>query len=474
MNSCDETSDICDALALYKKQAQAFLLEPEIPYTKRIELLNAMESILIENDQDICKAISRDFGNRSVHETRLLELTPCLTGLRYTRRRLKKWMTPQRRHVSFLFTGGRNRVIPQAKGIVGIVTPWNYPLFLALSPMTSALAAGNRVMVKQAASGQGLCRLLDRLFAEKIPKEYICFAPGVGGSEFSGLPFDHLVFTGSAAVGKIVMTTAAQHLTPVTLELGGKSPVIVTDDFDLTVAVKRIMFAKCMNAGQTCIAPDYLFLPKEKEDAFIKTARTVVQKRYPTITTKDYTSIIDNKAFNRLEQILTDAREKGARVINLLDGPETDGQSRKMSPMIITRVNENMRIMKEEIFGPILPILTYENIEETFRYINSRQRPLALYLFSNNSSLADKMVRNTRSGGVTINDCAMHAAQHDMPFGGSGNSGMGHYHGYEGFLEFSKLRPVFRQFKYAPSLAPPYGTLVDKIYNSVRMFRWLS
>ena len=464
----------CDALSIYQQQAQAFLETPEIPYEKRLELLNLIESILIENDQAICEAISRDFGNRSIHETRLLEMTSCLGGLRYTRRRLKKWMASRRRHVSLLFAGARNRVIPQAKGVVGIVAPWNYPLFLAVSPMTCAVAAGNRVMVKQAANGQELCRLLDTFFSRKIPGEYIRFVPGAAASEFSSLPFDHLVFTGSPAVGKTVMKTAAQHLTPVTLELGGKSPVIVTDAFDLTLAVQRIMFAKLINAGQTCIAPDYLFLPEDKVDEFIKTARTVVRARYPFMDSRDYTCIIDRKAFERLEQTLDDARQKGARIVNLLDGSETDNESRKISPMILTGVNDQMRIMNEEIFGPLLPILTYKNIDEAIDRINSGQRPLALYFFSNDKQLADQVIQCTRSGGVSINDCAMHAAQHDMPFGGVGNSGMGHYHGYEGFLEFSKLRPVFRQSRYAPSLAPPYGVLVNTLCSSIKKFKWLS
>lgn len=474
MTCHDDCASPNDVSSLYTLQARAFLKEPEISYEKRIELLEIIESILIENDQAIYDAVSRDFGNRSIHETRILEIAPSVMGLRYTRRRLKKWMAPQRRHTSLVFTGGKSKVIPQAKGVVGIVTPWNYPLFLALSPMTSALAAGNRVLVKQAANSQGLCRLLDQLFSEKIPREYVSFVPGAKASEFSSQPFNHLVFTGSPAVGKTVMKSAAEHLTPVTLELGGKSPTIVAEDYNLTLAVERIMFAKLMNAGQTCIAPDYLFLPESKVDAFIRIARTVVKKRYPSIEVKDYTCIIEDKAFSRLEQTLADAREKGAQVENLLGGPDFDASLCKISPMILTRVDDTMRIMQEEIFGPLFPVIPYKDIEETIQYINSKDRPLALYFFSNDRQLADKVIQNTRSGGVTVNDCAMHVAQHDMPFGGIGNSGMGHYHGYEGFLEFSKMRPVFRQFRFALSLAPPYGTTVKRVYNSVKKFKWLS
>ncbi len=462
------------AQSLFHAQTDAFLESPQIPYEKRISLLKTIEAILIENDQAICEAISMDFGNRSIHETRILEISSSLMGLRYTRKRLKRWMAPKRRHVSLLFAGGKNRVIPQAKGVVGVVTPWNYPLFLAMGPMTSAVAAGNRVMVKMATNSQRLCRLLDRLFSEKISREYITFVPGVAASEFSSLPFNHLIFTGSPAVGRTVMKTASSHLTPVTLELGGKSPTIICNDFHFKTAVERIMFAKLMNSGQTCIAPDYLFVPEDKLEELIRTARSIVKKRYPTIATRDYTSIIDAKAFARLSATLADAREKGAQVINLLDGPESDEETRKISPVILTQVDSKMQVMQEEIFGPILPVMPYRDIEDVISYINSHERPLALYLFTNDRELSDRVIANTRSGGVTINDCAMHVAQHDMPFGGVGNSGMGHYHGYEGFAEFSKLRPVFKQSKFVLALAPPYGKTIERIYKAIRNIRWLS
>ncbi|MCG8616578.1 MAG: coniferyl aldehyde dehydrogenase [Desulfobacterales bacterium] len=460
--------------SIFDTQAAALRREPVIPYEKRIQLLETIERLIVENDEAICEAISRDFGNRSKHETRILEISGSLLGLRYTRKRLKRWMAPQRRHVSILFAGSRNRVIPQAKGIVGIVTPWNYPLFLAISPMTSAIAAGNRVMVKLASNSQRLCRLLHRLFSNEIDGEYICFLPGAGASEFSGLPFNHLVFTGSPDVGKTVMKTAAATLTPVTLELGGKSPTVIAEDYPLEKAVARIMYAKLMNAGQTCIAPDYLFVPQAKLTAFIHAAKAVVAKRYPDIRSRDYTSIIDERAFARLTETLKEAQEKGARLINLLDGPQTDPELRKISPTLVTGVSRDMRIMKEEIFGPLFPVMPYSDPEEVIDYINSGERPLALYLFTKNRRLTEQVLARTISGGVTINDCAMHVAQHDIPFGGIGNSGMGHYHGYEGFAEFSKLKPVFRQSGAAISFAPPYGPFIGWIYRMVKQLRWLA
>jgi coniferyl-aldehyde dehydrogenase len=459
----------------FNRQARACMDQPVIPLKIRLDLLNTIEEILKQNDQAICEAIHTDFGNRSFHETRILEITPSLMGLRYTRKKLKKWVKPQRRHVSMIFVGGRNRVIPQAKGVVGIITPWNYPLFLAISPMTCALAAGNRVMVKQAAQSQHLCRLLCDLFSAKIDPEYISFLPGVSGAAFSGLPFDHLVFTGSPQTGKTVMKTAANNLVPVTLELGGKSPVILADGFDMTTAVKRILFAKLMNAGQTCIAPDYIFVPENRIDLFIQTARTVIRQLYPDIASSDYTTIIDQQAVARLMDTLSDAREKGGQVIPLLDGPDTILDQKKISPVIVTETTPAMRIMQEEIFGPILPVLPYTSVKNVIRYINEHPRPLALYVFTHDRQMADQIISHTRSGGVAVNDCALHAVQHDLPFGGIGNSGMGHYHGFEGFMEFSKLRPVFHQapLSSTAALTPPYGTVATRIYQAIKKFPWL-
>ena len=476
-NSIPSTTEAdARALEIVNLQTRACLDRPVIDLKTRLALLNTIETILKDNDQAICEAIHADFGNRSFHETRILEITPCLMGLRHTRKKLRKWIKPQRRHVSMIFPGAGNRVIPQAKGVVGIITPWNYPLFLAISPMTCALAAGNRVMVKQAARSQHLCRLLRDLFSTTIGPEYISFLPGVSAAAFSGLPFNHLVFTGSPRTGKTVMQTAARNLVPVTLELGGKSPVILADDFDMATAVKRILFAKLMNAGQTCIAPDYIFVPENRIDSFIQTAKTVARKLYPDIGSPDYTAIIDQQAVDRLMDTLADAREKGGRLTPLLDGPDTLLEHKKISPVIVTETTPAMRIMQEEIFGPILPVIAYTSIKPVIDYINNRPRPLALYVFTRDRRLADTVIAHTRSGGVAVNDCALHAVQHDLPFGGTGNSGMGQYHGMEGFLEFSKLRPVFHQapFSSTAALTPPYGVLAARIYQAIKKLPWLS
>ncbi|MBN1533352.1 MAG: coniferyl aldehyde dehydrogenase [Spirochaetes bacterium] len=462
------------ALAAFTRLKEAYHRDPYIDYATRRRTLKTIERILLENDDALCEAISGDFGNRSYHESRILEIAPTVMGIRYTLKRLKRWMKPQKRHVSILFMGGKNSVIPQAKGVAGIISPWNYPLQLALSPMTSAIAAGNRVMLKMATNSQGLCRLLHTLFTEKIPEEIVTILPGIGANEFSTLPFDHMVFTGSPGVGRTIMSNASHHLTPVTLELGGKSPTILDNRYAIRTAAARIMYAKLINSGQTCVAPDYLFIPEGRVHQFIGACRSIVQNRYPDIMTKDYTCIIDQKSFERLRSTLEDARRRNADIIKLLPGDDFNEGGRKICPMIITNVTGEMRIMQNEIFGPLLPIITYRHPEEVIEYINRHERPLALYIYSNSRKFQRTILQNTLSGGVTINDSAMHVAQHDIPFGGIGNSGMGQYHAYEGFLEMSKLRPVFRQSSMAISVAPPYGTAFDRIYGLVKRIRWLS
>jgi coniferyl-aldehyde dehydrogenase len=463
------------ARKIYERQRAAWLAKPFPSLAARRDVLAALETVLVDHEKAIVEAINLDFGNRSLHESRLLEVFPTVTGLNDARKKVKKWMRPKRRHVSFWFMGASNRVIPQPKGVVGIVSPWNYPMQLALSPLTSAVAAGNRCMIKMAAHSQNLCRLLQRLVSAVIPEEMVAIVPGVSATDFTSLPFDHLIFTGSPRTGRVVMRTAAENLTPVTLELGGKSPAIVAADFDIQKAAERILYVKYMNAGQTCVAPDYLFLPEDRVDAFIQAARTLVPRRYPRIDSKDYTAIISERAFDRLVQALDDARDKGAKIFNLMRGEAPDRELRKIPPTIVLNVTDEMTLMQEEIFGPVLPIRPYRQMDEVIARVNAGERPLALYLFTRDKTISDKVIYNTMSGGVGINDCAMHVAQHDLPFGGVGNSGMGQYHGYEGFLEFSKLRPVFKQAPAPASalLVPPYGKTFERVYGLMMKLRGL-
>ena len=447
-----------EAQRVFKLQREAYLRDPYPSLEERKRRLTALENILLDNADAIADAIKQDFGHRSAEESKILEIFPSIDGIRDAKKRLRKWMKPQKRHVSVLFATGKNRLLPQPKGVVGIVSPWNYPLFLAIGPLTGAIAAGNRAMIKMAANSQHLARFLADKLAEVFDEDTVAILPGVRGSDFTTLPFDHICFTGSADVGRTVMKAAAENLTPVTLELGGKSPTIICEDFDVEEAASRIMYSKCINAGQTCLAPDYLFIPESARDRFVEAAKKVVPERYPDTNDPSYTSIIDDKAYRRLRATLEDAEAKGATIVPLVPDSSFNDVMRKFPPHLVLDVTEDMRIMQEEIFGPLYPIKTYENLDEVIEYITERDRPLGFYVFTNSRANKDKLLFSTISGGVTINNCLMHVAQHDLPFGGSGASGMGHYRGYEGFLEFSKLRPIHTNpaFSLLHLFYPPY------------------
>ena len=456
-----------EAQRVFKLQREAYLRDPFPSYEERKNRLRALERILVENTDAITEAIAQDFGHRSAEESKILEIFPVVDGLRHTIKKLRKWMRPQRREVSILFATGANRVIPQPKGVVGIVSPWNYPLFLTLSPLVSVLAAGNRAMIKMASNSQNLCRLLADKFSEVYPEEVVAILPGVRAGDFSTLPFDHIIFTGSADVGRTVMRSAADNLTPVTLELGGKSPTIVCDDFDIDEAASRIMYAKLINAGQTCLAPDYHFLPEGKEEQFVAAAQRLVTQRYPDTNDSDYTSVIDEKAYRRLRMTLDDAEAKGARLVPLVPDASFNDVLRKFPPHLVLNVTEDMMIMQEEIFGPLFPVMTYQDLDDVIEYVAVRDRPLGLYVFTNKRALKDKVLYSTISGGVTINNCIIHVAQHDLPFGGVGASGIGHYHGHEGFVEFSKMRPVFTnpRFSLLSLFYPPYTGKQERLID---------
>ena len=456
-----------EAQRVFALQRAAYLREPYPTFAERRARLDALERILLDNADAIADAINADFGHRSAEESKMLELFGCVDNIRYTRKRLAKWMKPQRRHVSYLFAGGRNRVIPQPKGVVGIVSPWNYPLFLTIGPLISVLAAGNRAMIKMASSSQTLCRLLAELVRARFDEDVLAILPGVPAQDFSTLPFDHLIFTGSADAGRAVMRAAAENLTPVTLELGGKSPTIICPDYDVAEAAEHILYGKLINAGQTCLAPDYLFVPAAQRDAFVAAAQRIVARRYPDIAARSYTSIIDEKSYRRLRATLEDAERKGARLVPLVPGATWHDELRKIPPHLVLDVTDDMTIMRDEIFGPLFPVKTYRDLDEVIAYITARDRPLGLYLFTNDKATEERLLYRTISGGVTINNCVLHVAQHDMPFGGSGASGMGQYHAYEGFLEFSKMRPVFTnpRLSLLKWFYPPYTRRHQRLIN---------
>jgi len=462
-----------EAQRVFQLQREAHLRDPYPDLKQRKENLTKLERILVDNVEAICEAITTDFGHRSAEETQILEILTIVDGIRDARKRLAKWMKPEKRHVSFLFAGGKNRVIPQPKGVIGIVVPWNYPVFLSFGPLTSALAAGNRCMVKMAANSSHLCDLLAPKIAEEFDEDHVAILPGVRGTDFSTLPYDHLLFTGSADAGRTVMQAAAANLTPVTLELGGKSPTIVCDDFDAETACSRILFSKFVNAGQTCTAPDYVFVPESKRDEFIEAAKKIMPQRYPDTNDGSFTSVIDDKSYRRLRATLDDAGEKGAEIVPLVPGSTFNDVKRKIPPQIVVEPGDDTTVMQEEIFGPVLPVKTYRDLGEVIDYINARDRPLALYIFTHDKNIEERILRNTMSGGVTVNNCVLHVAQHDLPFGGIGASGIGHYHGHDGFIELSKMRPVFTQPKISSMemLYPPYTKLHTRVFKTLLRFK---
>ncbi len=453
------------------RQKAAYATHPEPDYASRCADLETLARLLKENKAALIDAIHRDYGNRSTFETLFAEYFVALDDIKHTRKRLRQWMRPQKRHTDFLtYPGGCNRVIPQPLGVVGVIVPWNFPLLLTFAPLAAIFAAGNRAMVKMSENSTHLARLLIELSPKYFSTEKLVFfdddGEGARGPAFSALPFDHLLFTGSSNTGRAVMSNAARNLTPVTLELGGKSPAIVAPDFPIKTAAERILWVKMLNAGQICTNVDYLFLPDEGVEPFIEHARTLVARRYPDLNAPDYTSIIDDRAYQRLEMTLEDARSKGARLIELAPGQQVNKALRKFPPYLVLDVTDDMLIMQREIFGPLLPIKTYKDKQDVADYVNRHDRPLALYPFTNDKRLQAWYITHIMSGGVTVNDTLLHVGQHDLPFGGVGASGMGHYHGREGFMTFSKLRPVFYQGPVSAVqmlFQPPYSVWAHRL-----------
>jgi len=437
-------------------------------HAQRVADLKALVRLVADNRNALIDAVNRDYGCRSRFETTFAEIAVTLDGLQDAIKRLKKWMRPQKRHVDPMqLPLARAQVIPQPIGTVGVVVPWNFPIAMAMHPLTCIFAAGNTAMVKMSENSNHLACLLRELTPLYFPEgKLVFFEDGGGrGPAFTSLPFDHIFFTGSPATGKAVMANAAPNLTPVTLELGGKSPAVVASDFDIEKAAQRVLWAKTFNAGQICTNVDYLFLPESKVSAFVEAAKAFCARHYPDINNGDYTAIIDQRSYDRLQGVLQDALAKGATVVNLLDKQTPDSARRIMAPTLVLNVSDDMELMQREIFGPILPIKTYRTHEEVTAYVNARPRPLAFYAYTGDRALADWYIYNTLSGGVTINDSLLHVSVHSLPFGGIGNSGMGHYHGYEGFLTFSKLRPVLRQgpLRAINMMLPPYGRKIERL-----------
>ncbi len=416
------------------------------------------------------RALKTDFGQRSERESAIVELIPLVQSINYMIAHLGCWMKPQRRHVSAYFQCGRAWVVRQPVGVVGIIAPWNYPVSLALVPLATAIAAGNRAMLKPSEFTPATSAVIGEIIQAIFPPEQISVVTGNGevGAAFSALPFDHILFTGSTAVGKKVAEAAARNLTPITLELGGKSPVVIAPGFSMQRVANRVAFGKLTNAGQTCIAPDYVLVHENDRDAFAAAYQDAVKKLHPGgyAGSPDYTAILNTHHYARLSGLIDNAGAQGAQVIRLGNDSATD---HVLAPVLLLDVTPQMAVMQEEIFGPVLPVLTYRNLDEAIAFINARPRPLALYYFGDNRIERDRVLKNTVSGNVTINGTLMHYVQDDLPFGGVGDSGIGAYHGKEGFIALTHARGVYRQgrFNAATLLQPPFGRLTDTITNLI-------
>ena len=457
--------------AHFTLQRNSFDQHPYETVAERRAHLASLKKLLTDNVDAIVAAINKDYGNRSYHETMLAEFFVAIDDITASSKKVAKWTKVQKRSVDWtMFAGAKNKVIPQPIGVVGFIIPWNFPINLTFAGLSSAFAAGNRAMVKMSENSRNLCQLLIELTPKYFAPEKLQFFDETGqvGQQFSSVPFDHIMFTGSGATGKKVMANAAANLTPVTLELGGKSPAVIDPNYGLQKAVERIMFAKQYNAGQICTNVDYLFVHESQMTDYLTAAKNWVQKHIPDITSKDYTSLIDETSYNRIVATVEDARAKGATIINLND-QEPNAELRKYPVTIIMDITEDMMIASRETFGPLLLVFPYKDKQDVVDYVIKRDRPLAFYPFTSNNDLADFYIEKIMSGGVSVNDALFHVAQHDLPFGGIGPSGMGHYHGYEGFLTFSKLRPVFKQAPISSLkfLYPPYGNLANKVIGTL-------
>lgn len=434
-----------------------------------MDALATLRDAVWRRREEIARAASADFGGRSREETLMLELLPFLDEIQHARRHLKKWMKPRRVGSTWFLLPSRAYVLYQPLGVAGVIGAWNYELLLTLGPLVDALAAGNHVMVKPSEITPRTADLIAELCERHFEPEYVaCVTGGPDvASEFSSLPFDHLFFTGSTRVGHLVMQAAAENLTPVTLELGGKSPAIVHESYPLRTAVERILVGKLMNAGQTCVAPDYVLVPGGRRDQFISLCEETVPRLYPRLVdTEQYTRIVSRAHYERLASYVAEAKACGARAVTI--NPATEPctfENRVFPPTLLLDPTDSMRVMREEIFGPILPIVTYERLDDAIAFVNARPRPLALYYFDESPHRAEEVIGRTLSGGVTVNDCLFHLGQHNLPFGGVGQSGMGHYHGFDGFTTFSKKRAIMVQHRVAATAVfrPPYGARMRAI-----------
>ena len=449
---------------IFSKQKESFQKSPFPSLKVRKQNLKLILKIISDYKSEWIEAINDDFGHRSKDETLLMELMQAQDLIKFVSKNLRKWMRPESRSSGLLNIPVRSKIYWQPLGVVGIISPWNYPIDLTLSPLVYAIATGNRVMIKPSEHTPKTSKLLQTLVSKYFDIEHVAVCCGDIniGIEFSKLPFDHLMFTGSTNTGKLVMAEAAKNLTPVTLELGGKSPTIIGEEAEISSAARRICFGKSINSGQTCIAPDHIYIPKNKVEEFVNEYKKSFEKMYPQGEKDEgYTCIINNFHFDRIQNLIKDAKEKGAKVEEVVRWDN----KQKIAPHFIFETTEDMEVSKTEIFGPLLPIITYSDISEPINIINSNDKPLALYYFGKNKKIKKKLIDETQSGGIVFNDTVIQFAIKSLPFGGVGASGMGQYHGKEGFETFSQAKPVVFKGRINPlRLAyPPYGKKIHKL-----------
>ena len=451
---------------LFTQQKQAYSSSLYPDYAYRNKALTALKQAILKHQSELISAADQDYQGRSKDDTIIGDILPSINHINYTVKNLKKWMKPQNRHVGVALAPASIKVHYQPKGVIGVIVPWNFPIMLALAPLATAIAAGNKVMLKLSEFTPKTNATLKTMLSHIFNEDEVAVIEGEAdiAAAFSALPFDHLLFTGSTGVGKHVMKAAADNLTPVTLELGGKSPVIVADDIAIDTAVERLIYGKCLNAGQICVSPDYVLCPNDKVDDFVSAYQSKFKSMYQKVENNtDYGAIINERQFTRLKGLLTDAEQKGATIISA--SGETVGERKKFATQLVLNATDDMQLMQEEIFGPILPILGYDKLEDAINYVNARPRPLALYVMSFDKTAQQTILSKTHSGGVSINDTVMHVAADDAPFGGIGPSGMGHYHGFEGFQTFSHAKTVLKKgwFDAGKFIKPPYGTKMHQL-----------
>jgi coniferyl-aldehyde dehydrogenase len=462
------------AATIFKQQCEAFRRNGAPSLAERLDDLERLRGAMKDSAAELAEVICADFGNRSRHETLLADVVPTLAAIRHTKTHLAKWMKPRRMAVPLEFRPARAMIMYQPVGVVGIISPWNYPFQLAIIPLVQALAAGNRVMLKPSELTPRTADFLATFLAKLFPREKV--ATILGGpdiaADFTRLAFNHLLFTGSTSTGRKVMRAAAENLTPVTLELGGKSPCIIGEDAPLAKAAGSIVFGKLVNAGQTCIAPDYVFVPQSRLEDLIGHIGAAVDKSYPKLQSNpDYTTIINEPHYQRLRHYLDEAKASGARIVEFNPAKEElPAQVRAFAPTLVIDPGNDLALMREEIFGPILPVKSYAKLDDALDFINDRPRPLALYYFGTDPSACEKVLKTTTSGGVSVNETLMHILVDGLPFGGTGASGLGAYHGETGFATFSHRKAVFVQSRFngARLMRPPFG-MVTKILLKILM-----